>query len=383
MNGLTNFSFNFPMVDSDSYQINEVGDRTLRELFKGKINGSFLIKIKCIVVNTIGTKIFNYYPIQLDNASIVTGTDDAPLYDICRMIVGVHRSHSIFLSKEKIRLNEKDSNYQNIIVSEVIEKIKLRKYGSSFYRKRPLNIGDEFLYYPVPYNLFVMCIKSIGLLINNHEDPLAAIYYGIVNNALSALSLMENNFLNNAYPLCRGMIELYMKALALQKYPDAFGDYIKFNTFEIEQSCCSQEYSAEFRVLYNKRRLQTAKSKVDYLHYGWLDSIDSYDCMCKNRYSIYGLFDFLEDVDIKNIKKLYKMCHGYAHGSVIQVKYPLLQYFEISMMIYYVVKDVFMKVSDESIIDDQNIIEMINRDFGILHEQYKIRSTNNFELYYQ
>lgn len=89
---------------------------------------------------------------------------------------------------------------------------------------------------------------------------------------------------------------------------------------------------------------------------------------------------------LNEIKRLYKMCHGYTHGSTIHVKYPLLQYFEISMMLYYVVRNVFTEICNISNIDishnEPNVAEIVDRDFAILKEQYRIRSTENFDLYY-
>ena len=86
------------------------------------------------------------------------------------------------------------------------------------------------------------------------------------------------------------------------------------------------------------------------------------------------------------VEHLYKMCHGYAHGSVIHVTYPLLQYFEISTMLYYVVKAVFIGIHIELGIDisseDMSLINMLDRDFDILDRQYHLRTTENFERYY-
>lgn len=373
--------------------INEETNKTLKQLFKGKINGSFLIKIKSSVIIKLSTQLLEYYNFRFDSERIVTGHDETPEYDICRMIVGIHRHHSIFLSKEEIRNNEKSELYQKQIVKETIEKIKLRQYGSAFFRKKQLIIGDKFLYFPVPYDLFAMCMKSV-LLLNNSSNRLAVNYGDIVSTALSALTLMENNFLSNAYPLCRGMIELYIKTLILQKHPETIKAYDEFSNFEIEQSCCSQKYPKKFNELYEKRKNQSSKSKVDYLHYGWLDSIVAYNSTENNSYSIYGIFDYLmresndtQSDSLNEIKRLYKMCHGYTHGSTIHVKYPLLQYFEISMMIYYVVRNVFTEICNISNIDisdnEPNLAEIVDRDFAILKEQYHIRSTENFDLYYE
>lgn len=383
-------SFNPTMFDINA--INKETNNTLKQLFQCKINGSFLIKIKSTIMCKLSIQLFEYYCMRFDSERLVTGSNETIEYDICRIIVGIHRHHSIFLTKEEIRSNEKSEAYQKQLIEETIEKIKLRQYGSAFYRKKQLLIGDEFLYFPVPYELFVMCMKSIALLSSN-SDKIAVRYIDILNIALSALTLLENNFLSNAYPLCRGMIEQYIKTLILQKHPKAQETYDEFAGFEIEQSCCSQKYPDKFYKLYNQRKQQSFKSKIDFLHYGWLDSIVTYDSITNSRYSIYGIFDYLKresndtQVDaLKNIKRLYKICHGYTHGSTIHVKYPLLQYFEVSMMLYYVVRNIFSEIcymsNTDTSHDNPNIIEILDRDFNILKEQYDKRSTEKLDLYY-
>ena len=389
MNHLSNLN-----VDSMKLakSISNENNKTLKELFKNKINGSFLIKIKSEVLNKIAPELFNYYPLQFDNRIIMTGTDETPEYDICRIIVGVHRHHSIFLSEQEIRENQRNTSYQEQIINEVIEKIRVRRFGSAFFRKKQLLLGDEFLYFPVPYDLFVMCMRSI-CLISQNTQPCFVEYSDILNNALSSLTLMENNFLSNAYPLCRGMIEQYLKVLILKKHPEIRKEYERFCNFEIEQSCCSQEYPDEFLTVYNQRLLSSSKSKVDYLHYGWLDNIEAYNTRSNNRYSIYGIWDYLKNYaddeqynKLNHIIRFYKMCHGYTHGSTVHVKYPLLQYFEISEMLYYVITTVFNDIHNilniDYISEDKQLIDIINRDFDILKDQYSKRSTENFDLYY-
>ena len=389
MNHLSNLNVD-PMKLAKS--ISDKNNKTIKELFKDKINGSFLIKIKSEVLNKIAPDLLNYYPFQFDNKKILTGTDETPEYDICRIIVGVHRHHSIFLSEQEIRENQRNAAYQEQLVNEVIEKIRLRHFGSMFFRRKQLILGDEFLYFAVPYELFVMCMRSICLISKNVSSFFVE-YGDILNNALSSLTLMENNFLSNAYPLCRGMIEQYIKVLILKKHPENYKDYERFCNFEIEQSCCSQKYPDEFIELFDKRILLSSKSKVDYLHYGWLDNIKNYDTKTTNRYSIYGIMDYLmAEVDdeqysiLNHIKSLYKMCHGYTHGSAVHVRYPLLQYFEISTMLYHVITTVFNDIYQTLNIDfdpdDKILIENLERDFSLLQEQYKKRSTENFDLYY-
>ena len=64
----------------------------------------------------------------------------------------------------------------------------------------------------------------------------------------------------------------------------------------------------------------------------------------------------------------------------------ILQYFEISAMIYYVITNVFVDIhrelKSEISTDDKELLNMLDRDFSILFEQHSNRSTDNFELYY-
>lgn len=371
--------------------ISKNNDKLLRELLKSKINGSFLIKIKSEVLSKLRADTFKYYPLHFDNVRIMTGTDETPEYDICRIIIGVHRHHSVFLSDKEIRRNQKSIKYQEQITNEVIEKIQLRQFGSVFFRRNQLFLGDEFLYFPVPYELFAMCMKSVHLM-NKNKNPIFVYYCDLVGHALSSLTLMENNLLSDAYPSCRSMIELYLKLLMLQRHPEALEVFEQFSRFEIEQSCCSQEYPGRFNELYNGRKLLPSKSKVNYLHYGWLDCIEQYDTTEANRYSIYGILDYLTKNserrnELDHTEVLYKMCHGYVHGSTVHVKYPLLQYFEISLMLYYVVKPIFTSIYAELQIEmpdeDKGLLNILERDFKTLDEQYKKRSTDNFDLYYK
>ena len=372
--------------------ITDQTNQTLKALFRHKINGSFLIKIKSEVLKQLGTELFAHYSMQFDYTRIATGINDAPEFDLCKMIVGVHQHHSIFLTEDEIRRNQKDANYQKQLVDEVIEKVRLRKNGSVFFRKQQFLLGNEFLYFPVPYEIFALCTKSIALT-NGNTSPLPVYYRSIIQSALAALTLLENNLLSNSYPLCRGMIEQYVKTLILQRHPEAQDAYTKFCGFEIDQACCSQTFPDEFIELYENRLHSFCTSKIDYLHYGWLDAITSTKGTKPKGYSIYKIFDYLKSIadteemnTLYRVEHLYKMCHGYAHGSVIHVTYPLLQYFEISTMLYYVVKTVFIGIHTELGIDisseDMSLINILDRDFNILDRQYHLRTTENFEHYY-
>lgn len=373
--------------------IEEQNNKILKDMFKGQIRGNFLINIKNRVLKELGIQeVQKYYDFRWSGERMVTGIGEAPEYDICKIIIGIHRAYSIFFSDNEIRTNEKNEKYRQQIISETIEKVKLRLYGSVYFRKQELFLGESFLYYPLPYDLFVMCVKLSNLNYTNDKNN-QQLYTGIIYNGISALLLMEGNLLGNAYPLCRGAVELYLKLLILVSQTKSCDQYEKFRIFEIEQSC-TQKYPEEFQKLYEKRSCYNSKKKADYLHFGWVDSIEEYhEAAGKNPYSVYGIISFLKNKESYKSKELdeleyfYRLCHAYTHGSIQRAKYPVLHYFEISIMLYYVICGTFVLLCKEKgekpMIDEMDIIAMADRDFKIICKQYKARSTEKFENYYK
>lgn len=371
--------------------IAEQNDTALKHVFRGKIKGYLLIDIKDRVMKALGLEnLIKYYDFLWTEERSVTGLGGAVEYDICRMIVGIHKAKSIFLSDNDIRKNEKSKKYKQQLIDETIEKIRFRSYGSAYFRGKTLFQGEEFLYYPLPYELFVMSVKMSEMLAVSHVHNCQQLYCGVVYNSISALSLLEDNLLGTAYPLCRGAIEMYSKLLILSLRSDYCNQYEKFRTFEIEYACY-QVYPEEFNKLYKKRSCQISKSKANFLHFGWVDYIDEYHKIVdKNPYSIYGIITFLQEknknLELEWLADFYKSCHAYTHGSIQTAKYPILHYFEISIMLYYIIRETFILLCKENkaetMISDQDIISIIDRDFDILYNQYINRSTENFEKYY-
>lgn len=375
----------------DLQAVAEQNNDALKRVFKGRIKGCFLIDIKDQVIKDLGLEsLMKYYDFRWSDERMITGIGEAAEYDICRIIVGIHRAHSIFLSDDEMRKNERSRRYKQQLVSETIEKIKLRFYGSVYFRKNTLLQGEEFLYYPLPYELFVISTKMGQMLMDGSTICCGQLYYGVIYNGYSALSLLEGNLLGTAYPLCRGAIEMYLKLLILNTQTKFYDRYETFRMFEVEYAC-RQTYPKKFNALFEKRVCQDSKAKADYLHFGWVDFIDKYHKAVKKfPYSVYGIITFLKDenedriLELELLEDFYKSCHAYTHGSIQTAKYPLLHYFEISIMLYYVMRGTFLLMCKEkgveALIDGNDVIPMIDRDFEVLYEQYKIRSTEMFEL---
>ena len=373
--------------------ITEQNNKILKDFFKNKIKGYFLIDIKDQVMKKLGFEnLIKYYNFRWSNESMITGISEATEYDICRMIVGIHRAHSIFLTDDEIRKNEITKKYKQQLVSETIEKIELRQEGSINFRKKALLLGEEFLYYPLPYELFVMSVKMSKMLNDAKDLNCGQLYYGVIYNSISVLTLMEDNLLGTAYPLCRGAIEMYLKLLALNTQTELYNQYEKFREFEIKQSC-KGTYPKEFNDLFEKHICKNIKSKSAYLHFGWVDFIGEYhDKVKESPYSVYGMIAFLKDKnrnknpELEQLENFYQSCHAYTHGSIQTAIYPVLHYFEISIMLYHIIRGTFLLLCKEKGVDamigQNDIISMADRDFKELYKQYENRSTENFEKYY-
>ncbi len=280
----------FPFILPDLQAITEQNNTALKHMFEGKIKGYFLIDVKDRVMKALGFKdLVKYYDFRWSEEKSVTGIGGAAEYDICRMIVGIHKAKSIFLLDNEIRRNEKSNKYKQQLIAEIIEKIKLRLHGSAHFRTRTLLQGEEFLYYPIPYELFAMTVKMREMLTLGHDCNCHQLYFGVIYNSISALSLMGDNLIGSAYPLCRGAIEMYFKLLILASRTELYDQYEKYRMLEVEYSC-HRKYSEEFNALFERRICKYSKAKADFLHFGWLDYIDEYHKVAKKSpYSIYGI----------------------------------------------------------------------------------------------
>lgn len=319
-------------------KISRENDKALRSIFGKYIKGNFLIEMKHFIMDNF-PEIYNYYDMQMSMEKVVAGNELMD-FDICRMIVGCHSSNIIFLSDDERVALEKSSDYKRKLALNVEKNIKLRRYGSAYFRRQSIMQGDMYLAHNVPYNVFVMSLRMNEILrLNKKENPYLLLYYSLSNKALATLSLLEDNFLDNCYPICRAIIELYLKLLLFKDYPDLVAEHNKFNAFEVRQSCCEQEYPEEFNEIYRERINKNRTKKVDYLHYGWVDKIPEYHNIINNQpYSINGILSFLRTTHVEeewnlfdSLEVFYKMCHGYTHGNVGFARFPLLHY----LVFYY------------------------------------------------
>lgn len=367
-------------------------DRTaMKQLFRSKIHTGFLFKMLDMVLEKLKPELLYLFDFSINSATTLKGDFDAVEYEICRHIIGIHRANTIFINASERRKREKDEEYQRQLATDVINNLRLRRYAASFFRKHQVIVGDEFLFFPVPYSIYA--VSTYASLLARKCGNFCDLYEQIMRKSIAALCLLESNVLESCYPICRGIIELYLRLLVLKQNEDALPEYRQMVTCEVERNCCGGDYSDSFVASFRNRASQTCKNKLDYLHYGWVDSISDYHSHCGDMpYSVNGLFHFLKakvperKEDLQLMEQLYSICHPFTHGTVGSARYPLLHYFEVSIMLYLTVMSTYQMICEDSDakteINHVNVLERLERHYAILLEQYERRSTENFEQYY-
>ena len=369
-------------------------DEALRSLFAKSIKQNFLIRIKYEVLDLLGNTINSYFSSRIAPEDFAMN-DFLIEYEICKLIVGVHRSNLLFLTDEERAERENNTSYCEQLAKDVVTNVKLRDYAGALFRKGPLLQGESFIYYPLPYHLFATNTRINKILVNHPEmSDFRPLFVQLLNKGLAALSMLADNLLDSAYPLCRSAMELFIKTLLLTKAPEVMSDYYKFQGYEVQQSFCEQTYPEEFNELFGNRKNKDANNKIEYLHFGWVDGIADYH----EPYTLKGVLAYLRSKDekgskddnasiLENFEKLYKMCHGYTHGNIFAPAYPLMQYFEISIMLCYVLGSTYKIVCDyykePYTIEGVDIMAQISKDWDQIVKQYKLCNAENLKEYYK
>ena len=374
-------------------KIHNMNQRTLKEMFRSEIRGSFLIEIESIVMEVIAPILPRLYDFSFSEEVMISGGDNYVEYEICKTIIGVHHSNTVFLTKEERSKKEKNQEYKSQLVRQVAENMALRRYSGAFFRQRTFIHGERYIYYPVPYLLFAQCTRMNELFLQKGGADASGYWISLImNKSLAALTLLEDSFLDSAYMPCRTVIEMFVKLMLFRSLPQLYAEGARFANFDLDKTCVSLTYSDEFNEAYTNRKSRSTTNKVDFLHYGFVDAIDDYhEIVHQHPYSINGIIQYLEekaDDDTyelyERLKRFYTMCHGYIHGNVVKARFPLLHYFEISLILGEIVPRTFSILCDDlgedKLIAGQDILSRFNNEFVLLQQQYNKRSTEYFEL---
>ena len=370
-----------------------------KKIFANKIKENFLAKVLYRVEessNELDLKeLFDFKFNILEMIEYL----DLFYYEICENIIGIHSSNNIFLNHDERKNKEKNEEYIKNLALKSIEQLKLRKYSSSFFSEKQIIPGDDFLFFPVPYKLFSIVTNVTKALENVRYDyEFRELYFNIFNKAIAVLVLLGDNLLDSCYPIARGIIELYLKLIILKLNPSLIHEHNWFVDLEIKINCSGKNYGKNFNEKWKNRTNKHCNKKIEYLHYGWLDAIQDYHKNCGNKaYSPSGLFNYLQyKYDIANNKykevliylnDFYKISHSYTHGNIGNTAYPLLNYFEISIILYIILTHSYKMFCEDlefsANIEGIDICASLDEDISILIDQYKKRSTKNFKMYYK
>lgn len=366
-------------------------NKELKKLFSGQITQNFMLDIMYAMI-TRYPNLQQYIPAPNDAQSILSGRLQNLFYILCEHIIGVHRSKIIFLSDVERSKLEDSNEYKNELMEDVYKELKLRYQTGVFIREGQIIRGDRFILFPLPYYITILTLKLLEIAPKTKKIPI--VYIDIANKSLAILSLLQDNFSDCAYSSCRIIIEDYIRGTIFHNCKEAMDEFYKFSEYELKQ-CLGNKFDDKFLDKFNNRLNKSCKNKIEFLHYGWVDVIPGYhQIVDKYPYSFAGIKKFVvkkfADVDKNQCDLLdyyHSMCNGYAHGSILNSKYPLLHYFEITSILVNVTANAYFAACDEigedTKIDELDIISEINKHYKILKEAELKKSTDNFENYYK
>lgn len=377
----------------------------LKKEFKGKIKESFLItRYSNIKRKTKGfTDLLKYYPkmFNLGYSNVMKGRDDID-FDIANHIVGVHTFNMLLISNEERGKKQNNQKYIDSLEETVIDQIKLRQYGSALFRKNKIFGNEDYLYYPSVYNLHVLVLYLYNLLINynsNHnelslkDDLYLNFIFNILNKCKGVIALVDYDNLDSAYAIMRGAIELYTVYLCLKYSKSDLNRYLKFNDFKIEYDTYFS-FSDEFENEYKENGNQA--NKIDYLNYGWTDSI--FEMQYLNKKNSYKFSDLTALVDliinkhkkVKNygnlLKEYYNKCHLFTHGNLLTFKYPIIYIMDLCKGIGEIVLGVAEEIKEYMEIPLYENIDIVKKTKESIDKLHSIRVsmlTEQLEDYYK
>ena len=368
-------------------EIQKINNKTLREIFKGRIKESFLMKMLYKIMSNqdfINNQISLFPSFYSENIikSSILGNDNVE-FDICSHIVGCHRFNTMLMTDSERGYLQDDSKYQSELEKQVIEQIFMREYGSSTFRKRNYFSLEEYLYYPVLYDLYVLTtIFTMNfdeyLSSSKHDSFISFILISVLKKAIAVLAMFDYNTMENAYGICRSMIELYVVFIILNLHPNGITTYRKFLEYKINYDKTGV-FDWEFEKLYSNK---TNVNKMDYLNYGWIDSIVEFGYLEKrDRYSFSQLTDFIDleagkdDLPKKfgtRLKTIYNSCHIFSHGNLVVKTYQFSYVVEIANMLFITVGNLAAFMNEKRNmpfeVNGINVLKRLERDISKLSD---------------
>lgn len=366
-------------------------NKTMKSLFAGQIRQNFMLEVAYAMLLKY-PDVSSFATLPGDMQAIVSGRTSNTLYLLCEHIVGVHRSKTIFMTNQERSKMENDVDYRSELMEDVYKELKLRELTGLFIREGKLLRGDRFILFPLPYYVLILTIKLLELAPQTKEMP--GVYVNIANKSLAILSLLQDNFSDCAYSSCRVIIEDYVRGTIFHNCKEAGPEFERFAAYELKQMV-GHKFPEEFLTKFNNRINKTEKNIIEYLHYGWADSIPKYHEIVRDHPYTFGgikrmIVKKFEPSEVKTyelLNKYHTLCNGYTHGSATHSIYPLIHYFEITTILLYVTVNVYSAVCKEleqdTKINGVDVIGEIRKHHSIFNVAFGKGSTENYEQYYK
>ena len=378
-------------MDNQLEQFKKEGHKTLKKIFQNQINVNFMIQIMYEVFEKLPNYSDYFVPFDYTiESAIKLEHDHAPFYEVCYHIVYIHRSNVMFLNEEERKKLETSKEYHQSLVDKVIHQIKLRGHTQALLLRKPLTEGDRFIYTPMLYDLTVLLSQCSIYLESLRNHLFYYFFFSIYVEAITTVSLMNDNLYSGAYHHARLLFESTIKYCVLMDNQNALNAFTRLSELDVYRNS-EKKNNKEIRTLFDKRVNKTDKSLSNYLHFGWVDEISNYHELVKDKpYSIEGLLKYLEITSDKNYSKLleyYKRCHGYVHGSNLGSKYPLYNYFELTIILANTVTILYESMvrllNKSPNIDGIDIVTDFNHEYQKFVHLFESATIDKYSQYYK
>lgn len=305
-------------------------NQALKKMFGNRIKQSFLIEIKERVSRnpeyvTIAPKIYDLF--NFSTEKMLVGTDN-PSFDICKHITMIHYVNTVLLNDSERGSLQSDENYKKKLIEQVLLQIKLKSFGEVDFTKDSI---DSFL--PLIYITNVIGNYLIYSLTNIIESKSKVnqknyvfkmqILWRIANKIRACCKLIDGRLIEEAYNPLRSMIELVMIFLTIGQDENCSSEYMRFVEYQNEYQNTTK-IPKELQDKYNSRfQKDTKVSIVDYMNFGWLDSIFEFGYIDEKekKYKIHDVALLLDMVYKNNnlgsnLYKFYRECNTLSHGVI-------------------------------------------------------------------
>jgi hypothetical protein len=368
-------------------EFKKTNDENIKRVFGGVIKISFLKECYySVAANPYYSGVINKNIQSLQDPNKLFTGFDSPAFELMKIITAIHTFNIIGLSEEEKGNKQRSEEYKNLLCNEVIKELKASPYGPRVKDNNSFNSYSPAFYFCYVTSEYIkekMMDKEIrDRLLDRYGENSSLLFnllMEICQDIESIITILEIPAYSQSLALLRSLIDEYFVFSVIACNPKATKDYFQFleyaNYYDENES-----YSNEFLNRYQK--LKKKVSKLDYLHYGWLDSVEEYSSKEEKEYKVADLISLLpkdkktKDFFSKQYKFLSKFIHGnYSLNNYNRTDAPLF----ISEIIHYILIDVanqYEGFTESNIeIEDIKIIDLLlDNKNRIIDERSKIAS---------